>query len=854
MASPVLIRIAGLPAASLESFGGETCLGPFDAWEAARRELAAVRTEMVAALHEQIPNLPPELRRLFLAVKRDCHNGRPLRRHRAAPEWEEVRRRTGPLADRLAGSEEREWEAAEDLDRAFAGQRRRELRALWQLAREPGFQRGLALASPPLLASLEEHGNAAGPGPRERRLALGLLRYVSRAALKLSPFSTFTRVAPGEILEMSPGAGGLQLLGDPAEWRERSLVRLRRYLVEQIAHLLLRCPAVRERSVVRLNPAREEMGPGLWRLLQPGSWIPGGSGEAPMAYRSAAVVEIPAAPELVAWLDEITARGDLGAGDLEARLAEVRGGPREEARALLDKLLQMGLLVLEPLWAGDHPRLEEAVAEALLALPSQEGPLAAVAAGLRRIVELEEAFSRSAEPAGTVEEVQRQLEAVWNAALAAAGLEGATAPYRNREIDVFEDVVATGDEGAEVAQVARSVAEEALSCAAPWLRLMDLLGGRREALHSLAGVLRRRWPDQEEVSALALYQEIHGLLPDGRGEEIDRIRNEIWRDLPGLVHQDGEEGRIDPGELTALLARVPPGADPGVGPCVFLQPADALGRLWVINRIFEGTGRYGSRFIAAMPPAVRRRLTEQLAARSGALVDLFWPHGDTLNVHAFQTARAIVLPGDRVDLPAERRVELRHLRVRIDPATGLPWLAGAAGERIRPVYLGGSSLAFAPPLIRFLALFGPGELKPIPLPRPARNEDGIQILDRLLLGRLVLGRKRWIVPAGPLRERLAASSPSRACREVLRWWRGSGLPSRVFVIERVHHESQEEAYKPQLVELASPLFFQLFAGIVHAAGSTLTVEEVLPGPEAFPQDAQGRRWAVEVQVDALAVG
>jgi len=392
---------------------------------------------------------------------------------------------------------------------------------------------------------------------------------------------------------------------------------------------------------------------------------------------------------------------------------------------------------------------------------------------------------------------------------------------------------------------------------------MDLSSNRLDVLLTLAAALRRRWPDREEVSALALYQEVRDLLPDGEGrpynplelpevEELQRLRREVWRDLPGLVHQDGEESRIDPGELAARLADVPIplGEPPGVGPCVFLQPADAAGRLWAMNRIFEGTGRYGSRFLVAMPGAVRRRIAAELAARSGDLVDLFWPHGDTLNVHAFQTARVLVLPGDRVDLHPDRRVELRRLRTRIDPATGLPWLATDGGERIRPVFLGGAALSFAPPLIRFLARFGPGELKPIQLPRQARDAEGVQVLDRLLLGRLVLGRKRWVVPAGPLRERFAASALPRAWRETVRWWRERGLPLRMFVIERVRHETLEEVYKPQFVDLASPLFFELFAGIVRAPGATLVIEEVLPGPEAFPQDARGRRWAVEVQVEA----
>jgi hypothetical protein len=830
----LLARIAGLPASVLEPFGGEALPLALRALEDAEAELSTARGGVADFLHDILKELPAELRGLALNIRRDCFNGRSVDRFETAPRWEELRGRTAPRLDLLLELEQRERTTAAELDRVFAEEAARELGWLRTIAADPGFRRGLALASPLVASGLSSLGEG---GKRERRLATSVLRYASRAALKLSPYSTFTRLALAY-----PAEGPLRLIGRPEDWRERSLVRLRLYLIEQVAEVLRRAPGVWESQHVRLNPTIEEAGAGRFRLLRPGFWS---VDKGAMIHQGPAVLEAPLAVPLLDWLREHLAR-DSSLGEIAAALTRDFGSADP-----LEKLIQMGLLLVDPPWPTGHPRLEEAL-------------------GLVRTVAREDAFSTASDPQVAVREIGESVEEVWHSGLVAAGLPAETALFRGKEGEVYEDVLMLGpggDTDPALVEAPLSSLRDALRCATSWLRLIDVQTPRYEILHTLAAAMRSRWLGREEVGVLELFQEVRLLWrqsekglsetfdPFGLPEiaELARLRRGVWERLPGLVREEEDGGRIDPAELEALL---PAGLAPAVGPCLFLQPADPAGRLWVLNRIFEGTGRYASRFTAVMPDELLRRFTAELAVRTPELLDLAWPHGDTLNVHGVQTRRVLVLPGEAPELPPGVRVEIQELRVRLDPATGLPGLTDAAGQPLVPVWLGGAALAFAPSLIRFLAVFGPGELKPIPLPRRPRacGEGGeAKVLDRLLLGPLVLGRRRWILPAEALRERMKGRTPARVWTEVDRWRRSLGVPDRVFALERIRHETIEDLWKPQYLSLTSPLFFQILEAVARTAGPSLVLEEMLPAPEAFPRDAAGERWAVELQLEGQVV-
>ena len=282
----------------------------------------------------------------------------------------------------------------------------------------------------------------------------------------------------------------------------------------------------------------------------------------------------------------------------------------------------------------------------------------------------------------------------------------------------------------------------------------------------------------------------------------------------------------------------------------------------MLNRIFEGTGRYGSRYTAVMDAETRGRYARRYLEAAGRevdgepadLLDLMWSRGDTLNVHAVQTARVLALPGETLDPNAAEPVALRDLRVSLD-AAGLPRLTDAAGRRLLPVHLGGTNAGMMPFLVQFLAQFGPGEVRPPASPVPARREGSVHILERLTAGCLVLARRRWVASLGEeLRRKLAAAPGEEAFAALNRWRLKQNLPESLFWIEKTHYDLVGEVYKPQYLDFTSPSFAEVFRSALRLNDDPLTFEERLPAAAGLPPGPGGERWAVELHLDTLPLG
>lgn len=876
--SPLLARVSGLPADTIEQFSSDLCGQWLPAESAQQQELAATRAELVERIHGLVTLASPELRRFLLNVKRDAFNGRRLARFRADSRWSDLVRLAGPAGDRVAALEEHLEGWREGYASAYRGQRAREHRALLAVLEDDGFRRGLALASPVLAEAAERARRTKADissGRRESRLDLSLLRYVSRATLKLSPFSTLTRVALGRI----GGESAEPFTWTPGGWTERSLLRLRRYLAEQDVELLSRYRPFREGLELALNPTLEETTPERYRLLRPERWVPD-AGAGKLRHENASLVEMSLPASLVAGVFADLRQGPRIYRELAAaRAGEV--GDEALATATLDALIEAGVLLLATPWPGNEPHLEKRLLSHLRTLP-QEPALAAVIEALDRLVALEEGFSSAAEPARSVMEIDRTLDDLWRAAAPLAGLAPEIERSRNKPRDFCEDVLLTSPAGGREAfkTSSRTVAEIVRS-ATPWARLAAFQGTRFDFLHTLAAFQRQRWPGRSEVGFLELFTAAQPLWreyrkltsaktaspgsafnPLGLPEvaALAQLRTEIWNRLREILSALPSGKALPLEVLEELAARIPERYAPAVGPCLFVQPADAAGSLWVLNRIFEGTGRYGSRYTSVMDPETRSRYAasyreaarREVDGEPADLLDLMWSRGDTLNVHAGQTARVLALPGETLDPNAAEAVALRDLRVSLDGVTGLPRLADASGLRLLPVHLGVTSSSMMPFLLQFLAQWGPGEVRPPSSPVPARRAGSVQVLERLTAGCLVLARKRWVASLGEELRRQAATAPDEEAFAALNRWRlKQNLPERLFWIEKTHYESIGEVYKPQFLDFTSPLFVEIFRSALRANGDPLSFEEMLPVAGDLPRGPGEERWAVELHLDTL---
>ncbi|MFB9903691.1 hypothetical protein [Allokutzneria oryzae] len=313
-----LARVAGLPADTCDLVSAETA-DLLERCEALAAELPTVGEPVANACYDLVPSLDdaPMLRRLALAVKRAAHKGSDLPNDaedltahlpaRVRGTFTLYRWKTAELA-RLR--EELTVSVASDSERARAW-------LIAQLKHDP-FVRSLALAAP----GWARHGLAkARTGRLDARNLRTLYSYVTRTALKTSPYAQLTTVA-------LPGVASTEI---------------RSYAGAAVAYTALHAVA-RDRELARL--LRYRVAPHTART--PGGFLVHGHAEGlgHLPWMSASVAHDDAAP---AWLFAADNEHDYHLGDLLTLL----GGKDPWARYL--RMLDSGWIFPVACWPGTDP-------------------------------------------------------------------------------------------------------------------------------------------------------------------------------------------------------------------------------------------------------------------------------------------------------------------------------------------------------------------------------------------------------------------------------------------------------------------------------------------------------------------
>ncbi|HET9225921.1 MAG TPA: hypothetical protein VFR31_04600, partial [Thermoanaerobaculia bacterium] len=761
--------------------------------------------------------------------------GREIGKHRGKAEWTDL---LPELAERIADLED----VLRENDRAFMDLHERELTRerlhVLDLTRDQRFFRGVALGTPALAEKVRSRGSG--------KWELSLLRFVTRAATKLSANSTLTTYALG-----SPEAS----TGFPdAAQREVSLVRLDRPAAEQLQALILRHPPARDRALVAWNDTFEEIEPGRYRFLRDRQWrLEPGAEEFLLAGPARITVDL--SEELVGTIREALRDGVLR---YDALLAFV------EKRSDLDELIDLGLLILLPPWPSHEPWLEQKIGELLRTLPSARETSDA----LDELLALERSFASSLQPDRSVAALHAAVPRLFEAAARTAGHDK---PLTARP-HFFEDVLLESE-----FQVASSEVEEIMRTAGLIARFAGVFNLRHDVLHTLAAWWRVHEPGSREASFLEIaqrfapvwkqfvpfyataYDDALNTFDPLHAEQIERLRQKrrwVLGRSRALVTKDVLAER----QLAELVAELPPRYAPQVGACVFVQPMDSEGgSSWVLNRLHEGTGRYLSRVVPILEGARRLRFLDHLAARSTVevegeeadLLEVKYPFGHLVRAHPPQAARVLDVRGQHLDLPRERRVDLKDLRIQADLDTDTFRLIDRSGRRVLPVNLSTLSDNGHSNLLRLLLAFGPGETRCVLPLTHVEGDDDFRCFNRLTCGKLVLSRRRWTIGIEKLRAELDGLGDSRAYAAVHGWRSRLGLPAIGFYLDEQTYRGKP---KPQFVDFDSPSQCRLFVtSIRKMAAGQLSFEEALPSPSGFPFDASMNQRAFELLIDSLAI-
>ncbi|GMU07991.1 lantibiotic dehydratase [Corallococcus caeni] len=873
----VFVRVAGKPTTVLAPLISERCVAHLRRLEEMERELTALRSQVADALFAELPHADEEVRPLLLALKRDCFNQRPIRRHVASPRWEHSSRNSKAPLKVLLEKEQAHAEERQRFHDAYTEDATRGHQGLLEQGRAADFLRALSLASPGLVEYLDRLYTRPREqyGKRERKMEQSLLRYLTRAAVKLSPYSTLTRVGLCVVADTS--ASGPRLLG--TNWDERSLVRVKRYLLDQCRELLFLNPQVRLRLKVSLNDTLEELGPGHYRFLRPVK-LEWNEAEREYRYAGAALVKVRLGGPLVAWLRTTLSEGQpLYSALRNAACAQFQESP-EQVDAILAKLFHIGFLVLVPPWPSLEIRLEERMADFLRELASEAG-LQDVCHTLDGLVALENDYAASREPLSSVRDIDRHVSMLFEQIKATTD-PASKLRFEKSSHNYYEDVLVRSREVAsqyrEVARLDRATATELLDTGNLLWRLGNLYEPRHEFHETLRVFIARRWPGRTETPLLELFTEAQPLWeqflehlskPSGSVfnpyalpeiASLQRLREESRHALTRLHTGDAGETRIPLPALKDLVQRLPETFAPAIGTCLFTQPADTAGTRWVVNRFFEGNGRFSSRFTAVLEAEPLQSYLQgfeqasrfDLGGEPVEVLDMLFTRGNTVNLHWPQTPRVLETPAESADLPEGRRIRLTDLFVRMAPEGKPLTVRDAQGQRYIPSCLSPLQNEYMPSILKFLDVFGPMVRSGF-LPSTGTNEkDGVRYFNRLVVGRLVVRRSRWRISGPPSIP--TSATEGDAFEAIHRWRTALGLPDQVYLIEKVTMDSvQTDVFKPQFIDFRSPALVALFLGATAQAARPFTLEEALPTSAAFPSDSQGTQWGLEFMLESLTL-
>ena len=833
---------------------------------------------MAEAIGEALAEFDLASRRFLLKVKRSCFNGREIRTYRGKPEWAALLQVSPGLAESIVALEERLSESEHAFTDLYERELTRERLHVIGLIHDRRFLRGVALGRAGLVQKIRAQlpaPQSPGLSPKPAKWEQSLLRFVTRAATKLSANSTLTAYALGSV-EADLSAGSFHFVDSPQ--RETSLVRADRPGVEQLQALLLKNPTVRESCLVAWNHSVEDLEGSQYRFLRSGYWT--------LDPESAAFRFVPSARIKVTLSNPVlnSARSLLREGAIryDRLLALLPDGPgaagceakEPVSRSALDELVDLGFLVLMPPWPAYEPWLEKRIGEFLKGLPDT-ALLKAVAEGFERLAQLEAGFAASPRP----ERVVAEMESVFS------GILETLAPRARSEappVSFFEDVLLEGEgyqgAGGVILHISPATVQEVLSSARLVSRFAGLFNHRHDVFHTLAAWWRDHEPHRREISftevargfaplwkqfiafhrtanqsAISTFDPLHSPAL----ERLLASRERLLAESIELMRASPAKDLLPARQLAALLDRLPLRYAPLLGACVFVQPVDPHGDSWVLNHLHEGTGRYLSRVTPVLQEPLQRRLLDHLIASSvvdlgeeeADLLEVMNPWGNLVNAHLPQAGKVLDVQGLHLDLPRERKVRLEDLRVQTDLEADTFRLIDLSGRRLLPANLSSLADIWHPNLLRFLLAFGPGETRGVFPPAYSEEEGECKISHRLTCDRLVLRRRRWTFGIESLRSLVEGSSEPAVYRAINDWRLRHELPAVVFYSERTY----QGGLKPQFLDFSSPALCGLFASSLRRAQDpALRLEEALPSPIDFPLDAAMHRRGFELSIDSLA--
>lgn len=888
-----LLRVGGLPIDVVDALRFEQTVERIEQLLSLEQLLAERKDALVDAMFEEV-NAHKEsqaLRRKLINLKRDIFNQKML------DAFEE--KRSLALALSTPARElllewldlwERYQQLLTDAPRLFAEELNQKRSALKATIATPGFRQGIALASPVLDSAVDAYLAASNQhlNRNARTAERSLMEYLLRTACKTSPFSTFTSVSAGSFVSPADSTTP-DISYQASEMVQKSFTTLNVAVLYKLSNTLLASETLRKELSVRLTTGWQIQDEYIRYVRRIG--MDSGEEDSPLAL--SAIHEDVFYLPLSRMLETLLALLDQGQ---TMRLREISAALRslpeyaqagEEIDAYLDRLLQLGLLVVPDLQLDlQSTRLLTSYCQGLRAL--RIATTDALADNLLEIEALVDAYATASHTQRNtlMGEVKRRVMDCFITLGAPEIAIPRTLIYEDTMLPLPQlaaNEVAWQKILSDMAELQKilpafDINMEKKIVTQGYFRARYGAGQRCDDFLAFVDDFRQNFFEQYLQGSRASFGQ-SGHVNHFQQPELDRL-HQVQQVVTNYMrqataHQQEQSAEVILAEdfIQAILPYIPEAMLDIASNTFFAQfVRENKEPLAIVNHIYTGFTQNFSRFAYLFRseegyqvlPLLKETL-QKISPPGAVYAELKGGYDATnLNMHPPVTAYELVCSGDKSTRPLDEQIPLEDLSIVDDGIDGhLRLYSKRLEKEVIPLYLGFLLPMMLPEIQQILLTFSYNTMCILNLWKGVKEkpaEEQLVAYPRLRYKNLVLQRAEWKLSSAQFPQRDPGQDDFTFFLNINRWRREKGLPRQLFVASdkvfgapKAQEQSAKEGkpaqqmrnYKPLYLDFENFFVVTLLEALVRDSTQTLVLSEMLPNQDQLWLEQQGQSYVSE---------
>lgn len=854
-----------------------------------RQHVENLKSELCQSLLSFIdrPDIDPYVQRKLQNIRRDIYNQRVLKVKQLGFVYAHLDEVRISLYDHYqAALHEFQVESLE-FEALFDAELRKSRDIFRKHAGGSQFQKGLLLSSrllsDSIAAYLESKSANSTFTKKDQQVETGLLKYMTRAAAKTSPFSTFCNLS---LVDLTAQTGHGQIKDQCVP---ESVVRINNMLYRSMLDAILQNPSLSRHLPVQANRTISEEKDQLLFLFN------NNNVETFQRVQSGEV--------LLYVIDQ--ARSSIRLQDLVERVASDTNTSFDETEGYIRALISYGLLEFEISVSGLDPDWMKKISSVLSFL-SSDPAFNAVLQPLEKTQELL-MFYPGADIAlrrAIIDEIQTEMSSIltslsrWSTALATSSwsdtmsaddMNERTPVSLNATKLIYEDSV-----GEWAPKLCQAQVEE-------WVRLLDALqrslaifDPRPRDMAELKFFFQRQYPDLESVGLLQFYEDYYRSLRSEKPENdtgqslpADAIvmlqgkwHERFQQEISKLQIADTEQVDLSISLIKRINDELGLENEPSsikTSKAAFVQFCSAKcevsgesSLMGVLNTGAVGYGKMLSRFLHLFPDSLTNSLRDwnrRCFDESEICMETNDCSFFNANIHPPLFPYEVKIPNGQTNRSKEWHIEVADLKVCCrEEENELQLRRTSDGKRVYSFDLGFQGRQGRSALFKLLDKFTlrsslfihPVVLSVNQYVDRLRDSKAAREYPRIVFdGKIVLQRRQWLVSRDALPQRDASDTNASFYLKVNAWRMSLGIPARVFIILPSQAKEEDsnivknertnrDDYKPQYISFESPLLLLLFERLLNKVSSLMRIEEMWPDPENLSFNGNQRYVAEHV--------